>query len=63
MDLLEKIENFAWGVDVVLKTVIALLVIMALTCPELVGKYKATLDNTYDKYRTYNDSTIPLDTN
>lgn len=63
MDVIEKIEHVAWGMDVAFRTIIAILFIVAVTCPELVGKYKATLDNTYDKYRTYNDSTLPLDVN
>ena len=64
MDLAEKIENFVWGMEVGFRTVIALLFIVAMTCPELVGKYKAQMDNAYDKHRFYSEtSMITLDRN
>jgi hypothetical protein len=64
MDLIEKIENFVWGMEIGFKAIIALLIIVALTCPHLVGKYSAEMDNSYDKHRFYSEtSMITLDGN
>ena len=64
MDLVEKIEHFVWGLDAGFRTIIAILFIVAVTCPELVGKYKAQMDNSYDKHRFYSEtSMITLDRN
>ena len=56
-------SDFAYGCKAGMIITIFILLIIAAGCPDLVGRYTAEVDNSYDKYRVYNEDNLPKDVN